>query len=84
MTYRVFILRRAQKEMNDLPAHVARRIAEEIRALSREPRPPGSMKLAGRGGWRIRSGDYRVVFDIDDKVQTVTVLHVGHRKDVYK
>ena len=41
-------------------------------------------KLAGRDGYRIRSGDYRVVFEIDDRLRTVTILHVGHRKDIYR
>jgi mRNA interferase RelE/StbE len=48
------------------------------------PDLPGCKNLTGRDGWRIRAGDYRVIYEIDDAGQTVTVLHVGHRRDIYK
>ncbi len=84
MSYAVSILRRAQKELAKLPAEAYERTKEAIKSLEKEPRPTGCQKLAGREGWRIRAGDYRVVYEIDDAQQIVTVLHVGHRRDIYR
>ncbi len=55
-----------------------------IRTLADDPRPPGSRKLAGRDSYRIRAGDYRVIYLTDDGELVVTVLGVGHRKQVYR
>jgi len=84
MSYTVFILRRAQKELAQLPVRDYGRLRDAVRALARNPRPPGCRKLTGREGWRIRIGAYRVIYEIDDKQQAVTVLHLGHRCDVYR
>ncbi len=84
MSYAAFILRRAQKELAKLPAEAYERAKEAIESLEKEPRPTGCQKLAGREGWRIRAGDYRVVYEIDDEQRMVTVLHVGHRRDIYR
>lgn len=84
MTYRVAILRRAQKELGALPDPAYARVRDAIRALGEEPRPAGCQKLTAREGWRIRIGNYRIVYDIDDAAQIVTVLHIGHRRDVYR
>lgn len=84
MSYAVFILRRAQKELAGLPREVYLQVRDAIRELSQEPRPIGCKKLVGREGWRIRIGDYRVIYQINDEQQTVTVLHIGHRRDVYR
>jgi len=84
MSYTVFILRRAQKGLAKLPIEAYKRTKEAIQELSEEPRPAGCQKLTGREGWRIRVGDYRVIYEIDAAQSTVTVLHVGHRRDVYR
>ena len=84
MIYRVTILRRAQKELGALAGEAYARVRDAIVALAEVPRPPGCLKLTGRDGWRIRIGDYRAVYEIDDSHRTVTVLHVGHRRDVYR
>jgi mRNA interferase RelE/StbE len=84
MSYAVNILRRAQRELAALPPQVYPRVRDAIRALAQEPRPPGCRKLTARDGWRIAVAEYRVIYDIDDTQQTVTVLHVGHRRDVYR
>lgn len=84
MTYTVLILRRAQKELEHLPHGAYERVRDAIRALAPEPRPHGCAKLTGRDGWRIRVGDYRVIYEIDDAQHTVTVFHIGHRRDVYR
>jgi len=84
MRYSLHILRRAQKELAGLPPRDYERACDAIRALADEPRPHGCSKLIGREGWRIRTGDYRVVYEIDDEEQSVTIVHVGHRRDVYR
>ena len=84
MTYSVFILRRAQKELGALPLEAYSRVREAIRGLADNPRPPGARKLSGREGWRLRVGDYRVIYEIDDENRRITVLHIGHRRDVYR
>ncbi|MFP5261568.1 MAG: type II toxin-antitoxin system RelE family toxin [Blastocatellia bacterium] len=57
---------------------------DAIRDLSQVPRPQGCKKLTGREGWRIRVGGYRVIYEIDDARQTLTILPIGNRRDVYK
>lgn len=84
MSYSIFILRRAQRELAQLPADSYERVRNAIFALAQNPRPSGCLKLAGREGWRIRIGNYRVIYEIDDRQRIVTVLHIGHRRDVYR
>ena len=61
-----------------------RRIARRINALGAEPRPSGCEKLSGQARYRIRQGDYRVVYEVDDQRRIVTIVKVGHRRDVYR
>lgn len=84
MSYRVLILRRAQEELSKVPVDAYNRIRDSIQNLAGEPRPVGCLKLRGREGWRIRCGSYRVIYEIDDAKRVITVLHVGHRRDVYR
>jgi mRNA interferase RelE/StbE len=84
VSYTILILRRAQKDFAQLPAGVYERVRDAIRGLGQNPRPPGCLKLTGRDGWRIRVGDYRIIYEIDDRQQSVTILHIGHRHDVYR
>ena len=84
MRYAVFILRRAQKELAELPSEVYEHAKEAIRNLGENPRPRGCRKLAGREGWRVRVSDYRIIYEIDDAARIVTVLDVGHRRDIYR
>ena len=83
MSYEISILRRAQKELADLPRTDYERMRDAIAALSENPRPVGCKKLTGREGWRIRSGDYRAIYEIDDAQKRITVLDIGHRRDIY-
>ena len=83
-SYELFILRRAQRELLDLPAGEYERVRGSIRSLAQVPRPQGCLKFTGRDGWRIRVGVVRVIYDIDDNLRRVIVLHVGHRRDVYR
>ena len=85
-SYSVFLKRSAVKELDGI-GHLAdrQRIVERIRSLAEDPRPHGSEELAGREERRrIRQGDYRVVYSIDDEARTVTVFRIGHRQDVYR
>jgi len=84
VNYTVLILPRAQKELAQLPAESYDRVRDAIRALAQVQRPHGCLKLTAREGWRVRVGDYRVVYELDDQRRTVTVLHVGHRREVYR
>lgn len=84
MIYSVFILRRAQKELSKLPPEAYERMKNAVRSLSEHPKPEGCRKLIGRNGWRIRVDDYRVIYEINDEEQAVTILHIGHRRDVYR
>lgn len=84
MSFRVTILRRAQNELADIPLESYSRVRDAIKSLGDEPRPRGCVKLRGRPGWRIRISRYRVIYEVYDVQCTVRVMHVGHRKDVYK
>jgi len=84
MSYKILILRRAQKELAELPSKSYERVKNAIQSLSGDPRPSGCKKLVGREGRVIRVGNYRVIYEIDDEQSGVEVLHVGHRRDVYR
>ena len=84
--YHITIKKSAQKELLRLPVKVSHRIAAAIEALKAAPRPKGSKKLKGASEelWRIRIGDYRVIYEIDDFIKIVDIRRVGHRKDIYE
>jgi mRNA interferase RelE/StbE len=84
VTYALHISPRAQKELEKITGADYQRIKSAVLDLASEPRPHGCKKLSGRDGWRIRIGDYRVLFDIDDARRAVLVLDVGHRRDIYR
>lgn len=82
--YTVLILPSAQKQLSKLPNAIATRIEDKLLELEGDPRPPGCKKLKGRDAWRIRIGDYRVIYEIHDGKLIVTVITIGHRKEVYE
>jgi len=84
MSYTLAILPRVEKEIAHLPGHDYGRIRQAIFDLANNPHPRACRKLSGREGWRIRVGRFRIIYKIDDEQETVTVLHVGHRRDVYR
>jgi mRNA interferase RelE/StbE len=84
MTYSISILRRAQKELAHLPKEAYEQVRDAIRTLAYNQRPPGCRKLSARAGWRIKIGDYRIIYEIDDKSRIIEVLHIGHRRNVYR
>ena len=74
----------ASRDLRGLPAQVVQRLLPRIEALANDPRPAGSKKLSGEKDiWRIRIGDYRAVYFIDDGIRIVEVRRVGDRKDIY-
>lgn len=85
MAYRIELTSKALRELAALPRDAQQRIDARILALSEEPRPPGSKKLEGEEDlYRIRVGDYRIVYRVDDKVLVVLVVRIGHRREVYR
>lgn len=84
MTYEIQILPIAVRAIRKLPPEAKRRVQAAIELLAEQPRPPASKKLTGRPEWRVRTGDYRVLYRIEDDVLTVVVVHAGHRRDVYQ
>jgi mRNA interferase RelE/StbE len=85
MAYRVEIKPKALRALAKAPNPQKRRIAKAIDALAADPRPAGCRKLAGsEDTYRVRVGDYRVVYEIADRMLIVYVVRIGHRKDVYR
>ena len=82
--YTVLIERYAQKQIMKLDKKIIPVIKASIADLADNPRPYGYKKLKGEDAYRIRVGDYRVIYEIDDGKIIVTVVSVGHRKDIYK
>ncbi|MBI2917913.1 MAG: type II toxin-antitoxin system RelE/ParE family toxin [Chloroflexi bacterium] len=84
MKYRLAISPRALRQLHRLPKSDYASVAKEVDALADEPRPRGAVKMHGANLWRIRVGDYRVLYGIDDSIGEVAVVRVGHRRDVYR
>ncbi len=83
--YRVDVTRSAAKELENLDPRTGSRVLEAVQALTDEPGPRQSRKLVGsEGAYRIRVGSYRVLYLVDDARRVVTVIAVGHRRDVYR
>jgi len=83
--YEVVVEAAAAKGLRKLPKDVIERIAGELRNLREDPRGPGSKKIVGSERfYRIRVGDYRIVFEVEDESKRVIVMAIGHRKDVYR
>lgn len=83
-SYEVRIKREAEKELRSLPKIDLKKAIQKIEFLSLNPRPQGSEKLQGEEGYRIRQGDYRIVYLIDDPNKIVHIIRVGHRREVYR
>jgi len=84
MEYGLVISPRAEKDLDRIVKKVRVRILDALEELRTNPRPPRSKKLKGRDLWRIRVGDYRAIYSIADEELIVTVVRVGHRKEVYR
>ena len=84
MRYSVEIRKSAEREMDRLPEGLHKRISERILALEADPRPLGSHKLRGGEGYRLRVGDYRLLYTVDDRGGRVVVYSVAHRREAYR
>ena len=85
MTYRVEVAPAAVRQLRKLDRVAQRRVQAAIELLATEPRPSGAKKqVGGNGEWRVRTGDYRVVYEIHDNVLLIFVVAVGHRRDIYE
>jgi len=84
--YVVLLESRAEKELKALPEQALKRVDIKLRALSLKPRPRGVAKLKGKEseGWRLRIGNYRILYQIDDKENVVRVYRIKHRREVYR
>lgn len=84
MSWRIDIARDAKKELAGLPVQTQTRIARAILALESDPFPRGGKKLKNRDGWRIRVGDYRILYVADTQARQITIGVIGHRREVYR
>jgi mRNA interferase RelE/StbE len=84
-SYSITFARSARKELESLPERIVERILPRIEALAHSPRPSGCRKLSGqRNLWRLRIGDYRVIYSINDHQNIIDVNAVRHRRDAYR
>ena len=84
LRYKIVLSRRSKKQLDKLPDNIAAPILESISLLETIPRPIGCKKLKGRDGYRIRVGDYRVIYQIIDDELIIDVVTVGHRREIYQ
>ena len=82
--FSIYFKESARKELNAIPKRDLRRIMEKIATLADNPRPAGSEKLSGQERYRIRQGNYRILYSIQDGELTIWVVKVGHRREVYR
>ena len=81
---KIFLSSKADRQLSKLPSKMHEVILSRIEGLMNAPHPTGAVKLKGREGWRIRLGDYRSLYTVDQKKKEITVLSVAHRKDAYR
>ncbi len=82
--YEISVKKSAIKELENIPKKELQKLVKKIQALSEEPRPQGSQKLSHKEQYRIRQGDYRAIYSIDDVNLNVNIIKVGHRKAIYR
>ena len=81
---RIVFKQSVAKDLRPIPNQDVQRILERIDQLAHDPRPPESIKLTGAEKYRLRQGDYRILYTIEDDIVTVTIVKIGHRRDVYQ
>jgi len=82
--YKIFILPQAQKDLDNLQTKIFNQMKSKISLLSNNPRPSGCLKLTAEEGYRLKTGDYRILYRIDDKEKIIYIYRIKHRKEVYK
>ncbi len=84
MSYQVNLPKTVQKQLNALPQELKQRILKTLVQLQEDPRPFNSLQMKGGQGFRLRIGDYRVLYDIDDSSQIINLRRIGHRREIYR
>jgi len=82
--YKIELRRLAQRSLDKLPQRDFKAVLETVKALAESPRPKGVEKIKSAGLWRVRQGDYRVVYSIDDNRRIVIIVRIGHRREIYR
>jgi len=82
--YEIEFKKSVDKDVRGIPPSDLKKILQKIDSLREDPRPPGSVKLAGEAYFRVRQGDYRVVYEVQDAKLVIVVVKVGHRREVYR
>jgi mRNA interferase RelE/StbE len=82
--YNVALKRSAEKELKALPQRDLKKVTDRLSALALQPRPHGCEKMSGEERYRLRQGDWRIIYSIDDGERTVTIYRIGHRREVYR
>jgi mRNA interferase RelE/StbE len=82
-SYKIVFKASVAKDLRPIPNKDVRFILQHIEQLANDPRPPGAKKLTGKEKYRVRQGNYRILYTIEDEIVTVTIIKVGHRRDVY-
>ena len=82
--YKIYFKESVEKDFRIIPKKDLQKIIVRIKALAKDPRPPGHEKLTGQERYRVRQGQYRIIYSVHDKELIVSVVKVGHRKDVYR
>jgi mRNA interferase RelE/StbE len=83
-SYKIFVKKSAEKELRQIPAKDLSKVVEKLKSLAQNPRPHGVEKMEGGERYRLRQGDRRMIYLIDDAEKLVTVIKVGNRKEVYR
>ncbi len=82
--HKIEMRRKAQRVLDRLPKNDFNAVLEAVKDLADTPRPKGVEKIKSAGLWRVRQGDYRIVYDIDDEQKIIIVLRIGHRREIYR
>ena len=83
-SYSLLLKKSAERDLRKIPKADLQRIIQRIKDLATSPRPSGSEKLAGQDSYRIRQGDYRIVYTVDDNQRLIEIIKIGHRREVYR
>lgn len=83
--YEILLERNAERDLKKLPKEIFDWVVLKIKSLAQNPKPPGTRKIVGsRNDWRIRVGDYRVIYEIDEEGRAIRIMRIRHRKQAYR
>lgn len=84
MSYQLIIPKTVQKQIDKLSLNIQEKVIKTLISLKENARPQNSLKMKNSPGYRLRVGEYRILYDINDTAQTITLRRIGHRKDIYR